>query len=107
MNEKQKIFSALCERYGLPCPIPEYRFCFGRRWRIDYYFEADNGRRVGLEVEGGVWSAGRHVRPKGFLADIEKYNQMAMQGIFLLRTTPDKLLSAETIENLKQVIYGS
>jgi hypothetical protein len=61
---------------------------------------------VALEVEGGVWSQGRHTRPKGFLADMEKYNAMACAGILLLRTTPEKLLTTETFINIKNCIYG-
>lgn len=99
------LFARLCRSFALPQPQLEYQFHPNRKWRIDYYFEA-NGVKVGLEVEGGVWTGGRHTRPKGFLADMEKYNAMACAGILLLRTTPEKLLTTETFTNIKNCIYG-
>ncbi len=87
--------------------MPEFQFAkaAGRLWRIDWYFEG-NGRKVALEVEGGVFTGGRHTRATGFMGDMEKYNAMAARGILLLRTTPDQLLTNQTIELLQQAIYG-
>lgn len=85
-------------------PVMEYQFHPKRKWRFDYAFvEA----KVALEVEGGVHTGGRHIRPKGFLGDMEKYNEAAVMGWRLLRTTPDKLLSSATLEMIKRAIeYG-
>ena len=63
----------------------EVRFDPSRRWRFDYASEA---RRIAIEIEGGVYSRGRHTRPKGFLGDIEKYNAATLQGWRVLRCTP-------------------
>lgn len=101
-----KLFAQVCLRFGLPEPKPEYKFHPARRWRIDWYFEA-NGRKVALEVEGGVWRGGRHTNPAGFMKDMEKYNEMARMGIILLRTTPGNLLKTETFELVKRTLYGS
>lgn len=98
------LFARLCRSFALPQPQLEYQFHPNRKWRIDYYFEA-NGVKVGLEVEGGVWTGGRHTRPKGFLGDMEKYNAMACAGIFLLRVTPDDLLKTKTFTMLKSILY--
>lgn len=99
---KQKAFVLLCEQKGLPIPQPEYQFNKNRKWRIDYYFER-NGLKVGLEVEGGVWTNGRHTRGSGFVKDMEKYNSMALHNIFLLRIQP-KDLGLKAIELLKKMI---
>lgn len=65
------MFTALClSELGINV-VKEYRFCQRRKWRFDY---AAPQHRVALEVEGGVWSRGRHTRPQGFLGDMEKYN---------------------------------
>ena len=63
----------------------EVRFDSSRRWRFDYASEA---RRIAIEIEGGVYSRGRHTRPTGFLNDIEKYNSATLQGWRVLRCTP-------------------
>lgn len=97
------LFLRLCEAFGLPEPVSEYRFHPTRKWRIDWYFEA-NGRRVALEVEGGVWTQGRHTRGSGFVKDMEKYNAISAAGIALLRVTPERLLKTETLELVKRTL---
>ncbi len=59
----------------------EHKFAEGRRFRFDYYHPAG----VSIELEGGVWSRGRHTRPTGFLNDMEKYNLAASMGILVFR----------------------
>lgn len=82
-------------------PIPEYRFHPERRWRFDFAWP---DHLVALEVEGGVWSGGRHTRPRGFLADIEKYNAATTLGWRVLRTTPEALYSTRTLGLIKQAL---
>lgn len=89
-----RIFFALLEQERLPIPTPEHRFDAGRRWRMDYAWQQ---YMVALEVEGGVWTQGRHTRGAGFLADMEKYNAAAVLGWRIIRCTPDDLLSIKTI----------
>lgn len=102
-RQEGNIFVKACIQAGLPKPIMEYRFHPTRKWRIDYYFEKD-GKKLALEVEGGIWKQGRHNRASGFLKDMEKYNAMAQMGIYLIRITPDKIfLSISQI----QEFYGS
>lgn len=100
-----EIFRQVCRTMRLPEPQPEFAFHPARKWRIDFYFEA-NGRKVALEVEGGVFTGGRHTRAAGFLGDIEKYNHLAMQQIFLVRCTPSNLMKLETLNVVKAVLYG-
>lgn len=66
----------------VPPPTPEYRFAPPRRWRFD---RAWPERRVAVELEGGVWSGGRHTRPAGYEADMDKYNCATVEGWKVLR----------------------
>ena len=75
----------------------EYQFHPTRKWRADYFFPSAN---LALEIEGGAFTNGRHTRGKGFIADMEKYNAMTLQGIKLLRCTPDQLNQPTTINNI-------
>lgn len=75
----------ICKADGLPMPTPEYRFDSKRRWRIDFCWPA---YLVALEIEGGVFTRGRHTRPTGFLRDMEKYNRAAELGYRIFRCTP-------------------
>lgn len=103
--KKIDLFPLACLKMGLPEPVKEYRFHPGRKWRIDYYFDA-NGRKVGVEVEGGIWTGGRHTRGAGFAGDMEKYNAAAGMGITILRVTPSDLLKPQTFEMIKKMLYG-
>lgn len=98
--ERQRIADHF-ERAGLPRPEPEHRFAPPRKWRLDLAWPL---RRVALEVEGGVWSGGRHTRGAGFLADMEKYNRLATMGWRLLRCTPDELYEPATIELVRAAL---
>jgi len=80
---------------GLPAPLREFKFHLWRRWRFDYAWP---NYMVALEVEGGAWSGGRHTRGAGFLGDIEKYNEAAAGGWYVLRCIPRTLRTAATAE---------
>lgn len=95
-------FRLFCHANGLPLPVTEYRFAAPeRRWRFDYAWVEE---KVALEVEGGVWSGGRHTRGSGYLQDMEKYNNAALRGWVLLRCTPKQLITLETLEMVKQAL---
>lgn len=78
----------LCNAAGLPPPIPEYQFHPVRKWRFDYAWPL---RQFYVEIEGGVWTQGRHTRGKGFMGDMAKYNAATLLGWRGLRYTPDQL----------------
>lgn len=101
----KKVFLKLCKENGLPEPYPEYLFAkaIGRQWRIDYFI-TDGEIKIALEVEGGIRTGGRHIRPEGFLGDMEKYNHLSMFGIYLIRVQPNKLNTLSTIEMIKSVL---
>ncbi|MCX6553156.1 MAG: hypothetical protein NTY02_19505 [Acidobacteria bacterium] len=80
---------ALC---GVPAPVREYRFDRVRRWRFDFAWPA---QMVAAEVEGGLYSQGRHVRGRGFTEDCAKYNAAALQGWRVLRVTGSHITSGE------------
>lgn len=66
--------------------VKEHRFHSVRRWCFDYAWPE---YRVALEVEGGIWTKGRHTRGKGFANDIEKYDEAVILGWRVLRITRD------------------
>lgn len=79
----------------------EYRFHKTRMWRFDY---AIPEHRIAIEVEGGVWTRGRHTRPQGFIGDMDKYNTAATMGWRLLRVTPKELVTLKTFEMIRDAI---
>lgn len=75
-------FEAQWELLNGPELKPEFYFCPNRDWRADYLVI---GTMWLIELEGGIWSGGRHTRPKGFIDDVYKYNQAAMLGYRVIR----------------------
>jgi hypothetical protein len=67
-------------------PFREVAFSPSRRWRFDFAWP---DVMVALEIEGGVWSGGRHARGPGFIADCEKYNASAALGWVVQRWPGD------------------
>ena len=57
-----------------------------RRWRFDFLIKPDE-LKIAIEVEGGVFSGGRHTRGVGFTSDIIKYNEALLMGFSVLRFT--------------------
>lgn len=81
---------------GLDKPLREFRFHPTRRWRTDFLWPyGAKGHDIALEIEGGVFTGGRHTRGAGFLKDAEKYNTMAAMGIRLIRLTPQQVRKGE------------
>ena len=62
----------------------EYRFHTKRKWRADFWII---GTKILVEVEGGIWSGGRHTRGKGYIGDMEKYNAAARMGFTVFRSS--------------------
>ena len=86
---------------GLPAPESEFRFHETRKWRFDYAWPE---KKVALEVEGAVWTSGRHTRGSGFVKDMEKYNAAASLGWRVIRTVPQEIYSQQTINFLKEAL---
>lgn len=68
----------------LPPLSREIRFHPTRRWRLDLGW---NGRQLGIEIHGGEWAQGRHIRPAGFINDREKMNEAIRCGWQVLEFT--------------------
>lgn len=75
----QQQFIAACTMRGLPTPVFEYPFAkdIGRRWRFDVCWVE---QWVAVEVQGGLFSGGGHVRGGHLKREYEKLN--AAQAIF-------------------------
>lgn len=80
---------------------PEHRFYDKRKWRFDF---AHIESKTAIEIEGGAFTQGRHTRGKGFVNDMEKYNQAALLGWTVLRFTPEQMQKSATFEVVKSVV---
>ena len=76
MSYLEDTFSFQCKFYRLPQPECQYKFC-ERRWKFDFAWP---DKKIAIEIDGGIWSGGRHVRGKGFEMDCEKLNKAVSLG---------------------------
>jgi very-short-patch-repair endonuclease len=97
----EAVFFALVKRARLPEPVTEHRFHPTRKHRMDFAWPA---HKLALEVEGGVWSGGKHGRGSGIVKDMEKSSLAAAQGWRIIRVTPSELCSEGTIQYIKDAL---
>lgn len=81
----------------------EYKFHQTRKWRADFLI---TGTKILIEVEGGIWSGGRHTRGKGYIGDMEKYNSAAMMGFTVLRFSTEQVKSGMALKQIELLIKG-
>ena len=77
----------------------EYRFHDVRRWRFDF---ALTDWWIAIEVEGGIFTRGRHTRGSGFTSDLLKYNAAVALGWSVLRYTTAQV-NANVISDINKV----
>ena len=87
--------------YGLPTPEQELRFHPTRRWRFDFAYPEE---LLAIEIHGGVWSGGRHVRGAGFTKDCEKYTAAALLGWRILHFTGSQVGTGEAVGKLEEAL---
>lgn len=86
---------------GLPEPEREYVFARPRRWRFDFAWPA---HMVALEVEGGIYSGGRHTRGSGYSADCEKYNAAVAGGWRVYRAVGDMVKDGRALTMIEAAL---
>ena len=79
----------------------EYKFHPKRKWRADFHIV---GKNILVEVEGGVWSGGRHTRGKGYIGDMEKYNAAVVLGFQVLRFSTEQVKSGLAVQQIEMMV---
>lgn len=90
---RERAFLANLAALGVYVPVPEFRFHPARKWRFDYAWLMS---KLALEVDGAIWTNGRHSRGSGVVKEHEKFNAAALLGWRILRVTPDQLTDPAT-----------
>jgi len=105
-SDLEATFALQLRQLGVPEPEREYAFAqdaMGRRWRFDMAWP---DKMVAAEVEGGVWSRGRHTRGAGYVADCEKYNAATLLGWRVLRIPTPMVEDWSGAEMVVKVLAG-
>lgn len=66
-----------------------------RKWRFDFTVTG-HGQQTAIEIEGGIWNRGAHVRGAHFESDARKYNQAILLGWRVVRFSPQMVERAES-----------
>ena len=83
-SDLERAFAYHWRALGGPPLVREHRFAPPRRWRMDFVHLPT---KVAIELEGGIWTRGRHVRGDGFQRDAEKHNAAQAMGWVVFRLT--------------------
>lgn len=79
----------------------EFQFHPKRKWRADFHLI---DQKILIEVEGGIWSNGRHTRAKGYLGDMEKYNAATALGYRIFRYSTEQVKSGMAIKEIMELV---
>lgn len=92
-----RIVVPFMDQCGLPVPVIEYRFHEQRKWRFDFAWLRS---RVALEVQGGIFSGGRHVQGAALVKEYEKLNAAAAAGWRVMFCQPGQLQRVEFMREI-------
>ena len=79
----------------------EFKFHPERKWKADFLI---TGKQILVEVEGGIWSGGRHTRGKGYIGDMEKYNSATMMGYQVIRFSTEQVKSGLAVQQIEKMV---
>lgn len=99
-SKGEELLALHLSSYKLPF-VREFKFHPTRKWRFDFAFP---DRKLAIEIEGGIYSKGRHTRPDGYQKDMEKYNAASTLGWTLLRFTPQQVKKGFAILQIRELL---
>jgi hypothetical protein len=111
------IVKAFWSDCGIPVPEVEFEFHPIRGWKFDFAWPA--GHRcadasvaaatpylggLALEVQGAIWTGGRHSRGSGLVKEYEKMNAAAELGWRVMYCTPQEVLTLKLARQIKAAL---
>jgi len=81
--------------------VRELVFAPPRKWRFDFAWPE---QRIAVEIEGGSWVQGAHVRGGHFESDIEKYNAATERGWQVYRFSSDMVEDGSAIRVMRRIL---
>jgi len=84
--------------------VREHRFHPTRRWRFDFAWPE---LLFAVEVEGGIWTGGRHNRGSGLQADLEKYGEAQLLGWVVYRCSTEMVTNGTAIDVIKRLLEAA
>ena len=100
-SKGEELFMHQLMENQLDIPKVEYKFLKNRRFRFDFAWP---DRMIAVEIEGGVFSGGRHTRGVGYTRDLEKYNLATLHGWLVFRFTTQDVTTQKAIAFMSEVM---
>lgn len=101
MSNLEEMFILMLKDAGVREPIREYKFCPPRRFRTDMAWLRE---KVLVEIQGGIWIRGRHVRPAALASEYEKINLAQLLGYRILLFTPGMIKNGEALKTVQTAL---
>jgi hypothetical protein len=98
-SELEAVLANRLHQAGVPLGEAQWPVVAGRRFRFDRAWPA---HRVACEVNGGIYSGGRHVRGKGHAADCEKLSIAASLGWRVLVVTREMIEDGSAVDLIRK-----
>lgn len=99
MSKGEETLAFQLKSYNIPFER-EFKFHPKRRWRADFCLP----EKLLVEVEGAIFTNGRHTRGSGYIKDMEKYNAASKLGYRLLRFTPQQITHGMAIIQIRDFL---
>ena len=100
---ERKIMTQI-RQYGLPEPETQAMLIPGRKWRWDLAWPS---KRLAVEVQGGIWTRGKHGRGSGILNDMDKLNAAQLAGWRVLQFAVNHIDSGEAVALIEKAILSN
>ena len=79
----------------------QYAYAHGRKLRADFALPE---LRLLVEVNGGIFNQKAHGSVTGVLKDMDRGNEAAIAGFFMLRVTPDEVADGDALALVRRFL---
>ena len=86
---------------GLPRPIQQFTPIPGRKLAFDFGFP---DWRLLVEVQGGIWTSGKHGRGSGIIKDQDKLNLAVLNQFFTLQFSVNQIEDGSALMVIRQAL---
>jgi len=89
--------------YGLPEPETQAKIIPGRKWKWDLAWPS---KRLAVEIQGGIWTGGKHGRGAGIVKDMDKLNAATLAGWRVLQFANTHIRSGKAVALIEKAILA-
>jgi very-short-patch-repair endonuclease len=94
----EALFEGQIQHHKMPEPVREFTF---RCWRFDFAWPT---LKIAVEIDGGTYIGGDHVRGQGYERDCKKNNAAQLEGWVVLRADRNMVGTYEFACVIKRMI---